>query len=233
MSSSSLKLYRVKSINVWPYEDVQSIILVDPASRANVAADPRAEESFRIYRRHPDQFISLTPMIAYDDSWEGTNGPEISPYQLNPQQPLAYQIEYVLYQSHRASDYAKVRGLVKRIKQQKVDLSALPPQLRPQRMITQADDASHPVESRRLEGTTPPARPTSTFFVMERSGIPYINHHTIPDGIDYELVQAAIVSYDFYDVAPVYRDLLERLRTYCDWYDSLLAVDSEKKEARG
>lgn len=219
MTSPYLKLYRIRHANVWPYECVESVTLVERASPALLTADFKGESTYRFYRRHPNQFVELAPMEDYDDQWEGAGGLEISPYQLIADRPLALQIEYVLYRSWRKADYPKLQELIQRVKQGGVDALDFPDDLRPARAILQGDDESHPWESRRLEGTHPPDRPTSAFIIPEHSGLPYINDHTIPDRIDYEFVQAAVVTYDFYETPPTYDALMKRLDRYCAWFE--------------
>ncbi len=221
MPSDFLKVYRIKSTNVYPYDDVQSVKLVDRAAPALLVADLRAETTYRCYRRHPGQFLTLAAMEPYDESWEGDSGPEVSPYQLLAERPLAYQVEYVLFQSWRAADYEKLESLVQRVKSGVLDTSGLPDALRPGRCQTEADEESDPWQSLRLNGTRPPDHPTSTFLVTERSKFPYINNHTIPEGIDYGFVQASVVNYDFYPTPPRYGELMDRLDTYCDWFESV------------
>jgi len=225
MADEYLKLYRIKECNVWPYEDVASVTLVERNARAILTADFKDGAKYRCYRHHPDQFVELAPMEAYAESWEGADdGREISPYQLLPDRPLALQIEYVLFQSWKASDQIKLQGLIENIKNGTLTPQDFPQDIRPARVIVRADDESHPWQSLRLEGKQPPTGPTSAFFVCEHSeNLPYINHHTIPKGIDYEFVQAAVVQYGLYKTPPKYGELLKTLDKYCSWFEQRLS----------
>jgi hypothetical protein len=223
MADQYLKRYCVKEFNVWPYEGVESVTLVERKARVVLTADFEGDRRYRCYRRHPGQFVSLAPMEAYSESWEGGGCREISPYQLLADRPLAIQIEYVLFQSWKASDYPKLQGLIDNIKNGVLTPLAFPQDLRPARVILGADADSHPWEVRRHEGTQPPDHPTSAFIVIEHSDVPYINEHTVPEGVDYEFVQAAVVNYDFYKTPPTYDDLMKRLDKYCLWFEKLLS----------
>jgi hypothetical protein len=77
-------------------------------------------------------------------------------------------------------------------------MRGFPGDLRPGRAILMGNDESHPWERRRLEGTQPPDHPTSAFVIPGRSDLPYINDQTIPEGIDYQFVQAAVVTPERY-----------------------------------
>ncbi|HEX4053842.1 MAG TPA: hypothetical protein VHX86_06225 [Tepidisphaeraceae bacterium] len=229
MADRYLKLYRIKEINIWPYEDVVSVTPVDRNARATLTVDFAEGTKYRCYRHHPGQFVDLAPMETYDESWEGAdNGREISPYRLFADRPLAMQIEYVLFHSYKASDYSKLHELIENIKKGILTPSTFPKHLRPARVILQGDDESHPWSSLRLDGTTPPDHPTSAFIIAEHSDLPYINNHTIPKCIDHEYVHAAIVNYDFYKTPPTYDELLKRLDKYCDWFQKLLSESARK-----
>jgi hypothetical protein len=75
----------------------------------------------------------------------------------------------------------------------------------------------------RLEGKRPPDHATSALYVRERSDLPWINNHTIPDGIDYDAVRAEVVTYDLYPVPPRLGELMRRLDAYCDWFAGVVA----------
>jgi hypothetical protein len=228
MAGPHLKLYRIKHANVWPYESVSSVTPVEREACAAVPADFHDESTYRCYRRHPDQFVDLAPMEAYDESWEGSVY-EISPYQLIADRPLAFQIEYVVFRSWRAADYVKLQPLIDLIKKGGLEVLGFPADLRPGRAILMGDDESHPWERHRLEGTQPPDHPTSAFIIPERSDLPYINDHTIPEGIDYQFVQAAVVSYDFYEIPPTYDWLMKRLDRYCGWFGAMTGKAEKNK----
>jgi hypothetical protein len=228
MADRYLKLYRIKEINIWPYEDVVSVTPVDRNARATLTVDFADGTKYRVYRRHPNQFIDLAPMETYDESWEGADdGREISPYRLFADRPLAMQIEYVLFHSYKAADYSKLHGLIENIKKGILTPSAFPKDLRPARVILHGDDESHPWDSLRLEGTKPPDHPTSAFIITEHSDIPYINNHTIPECIDYEYVHAAVVKYEFYKTPPTFDELLKRLDKYCEWFEKRLSESAK------
>ena len=50
-------------------------------------------------------------------------------------------------------------------------------------------------------------------------------HGKVPerDDADYQFVQAAVITYDFNEVPPIYDQLMKRLDRYCAWFDALLA----------
>jgi len=233
MADQYLKLYKLKQISVWPYEDVASVSFVERKARAALAFDFAENAKYRCYRRHPDQFVDLAPIEVYDESWEGAdNGREISPYRLFPHRPLTLQIEYVMFQSYRAADYPKLHGLIEQIKRGILTPSTFPTDLRPARVILHGDDESHPWETLRNDGKQPPDHPTSAFIIAEHSDLPFINDHTIPKSIDHEFVHAAVVTYDFYETPPTYDELLNRLDKYCNWFDQRLS-ESAGKPAKG
>jgi len=224
MADPYLKLYKVKSINVWPYEDVVSVTFVERKARAALAVEFADEVKYRCYRRHPDQFIELAPIETYDESWEGADdGREVSPYRLFAHRSLALQIEYVVFQSYKAADYPKLQGLIDQIKKGVLTPTSFPKDLRPSRVILHGDDESHPWDTLHTDCKAPPDRPTSAFIIAEHSDLPYINNHTIPESIDYEFVHAAVVTYDFFETPPTYDELLNRLDKYCDWFDQRLS----------
>jgi hypothetical protein len=165
-------------------------------------------------------------MEQYDESWEEVHRLEISPYQLLVDRPLAMQVDYVLFDSWRAGDFAKNQALADDIKKGKLTPLAFPPELRPQRVVVEGDDESHPWSALHLEGTKPPDHPTSAFYVSERSDCPIINHRTIPDGMDFGFVQVAVVNYGFYEKPPTYDELLTRLDQYCEWFATIRAESS-------
>jgi len=233
MADPYLKLYKVKSISVWPYEDVVSVTFVERKTRAALAVDFTQEAKYRLYRRHPDQFIEMAPIETYDEFWEGADdGREISPYRLFPHRPLALQIEYVLFHSYRAAEYPKLQGLIEQIKNGLLTPTSFPKDLRPARVILHGDDESHPWDTLHTDCKTPSDRPTSAFIIAEHSELPYINNHTIPESIDYEFVHAAVVTYDFYETPPTYDELLNRLDKYCKWFDQRLS-EAAGKPAKG
>jgi hypothetical protein len=229
MADPYLKLYKVKNIHIWPYEDVASVAFVERKARATLAVDFTQAAKYRLYRRHPDQFIELAPIETYDESWEGAdNGREISPYRLFAHRPLALQIEYVLFQSYRAADYPKLQGVIEQIKKGILTPNSFPKDLGPTRVILHGDDESHPWETLHTDGKQPPDHPTSAFFITEQSDLPYINNHTIPESIDHQFVHAAVVTYDFYKTPPTYDELLNRLDKYCKWFDQRLSGKPSK-----
>jgi hypothetical protein len=118
--------------------------------------------------------------------------------------------------------------LIEQIKKGILTPSTFPKDLRPGRVILQGDDESHPWDTLRLEGKTPPDHPTSAFIITEQSDLPYINNHTIPESIDHEFVHAAVVTYDFYETPPSYDELLNRLDKYCKWFDQRLSASVGK-----
>ena len=230
MASPYLKVYRIKHANVWPYESVQSAMLIEKNAPLVLTADIRVEDTYRCYRRHADQYVEVAAMEDYDETWEGAGSREISPYQLIPNRSIALQIEYVVYRSWRDTDYPKLAGLTQRIKKGGVEALGFPADIRPSRAVVQGDNESHPWESLRLDGTHPPKRPTSAFIALERSDLPYINHHTSPEGIDYQFVNASVVTYDFYERPPAYKDLMHRLDKYCAWFEKLQS-DTQKRRS--
>lgn len=218
-SKKFLKLYRVKHINVWPYEDVQSTAVVSAKSPILLTAEMHDDSSIRCYRRHPGQFAELSLVEPYGD-WEGADdGREISPYQVFADRPIALQIDYVVFQSWRGADYAKIEPVIERVKHGGLAALKFPSDLRPDRAVVQGDKDSDPRWAWINEGQLPPEKPRSTFLASERSSIPYINDHTIPKGIDYQCVYAGVMDYRLYDIPPTWDEVMTRLGRYCAWFE--------------
>jgi hypothetical protein len=222
MAHAYIKRFQIREFNHWPYNAVESVMLVDRREPVIVPAGMQGDIHYRCYLRHPDQYLFVASMQPYDPSWEKSEALEVSVYQLKVEQPLAMQIEYVLFESYLASDHAKLRPLLEEIKSGALTPESFPVSLRPDSVMTTAKGAINPWQDRRLDGKQPPDHAVSVFYVTEKSELPYINNHTIPEHLDFDFVQAAVVTYDFYEVPPTYQILMNRLGKYVNWLEDRL-----------
>lgn len=223
MSQTHCKLYQTRSINVYPYQDVISVRPVALDSLVEVDCDLRDHFAYRMYRPGHAQYVSVAPIELLEEQWEWASGPETSPFQLRASNRFAMQIEYVVFDSYRMTDHAVLQPIIDRIRKGSLTLADFPAAIRPERIIMEADDRSHPWDTLRLEGTQPPLQSTSAFYVSTPHELPIINHHTIPDGLDFDFVQAAAVHYVVANRLPIYGELLANLDRYCQWFDKMLA----------
>lgn len=167
--------------------------------------------------------MDLSLVEPYTFGWEGEDGGrEISPYRLIPGGPLRLQFEYVLFRSYRAQDYALVEPVIDLVKGGGLEALRFPPDLRPDRALLVGDAEGDPAWAWHNELRPPPDRPVTTFLISERSDIPFINDHTVPEHVDHQFVYAAVTAYGLFEAPPTYREALETLQRYCVWFDSVL-----------
>jgi hypothetical protein len=69
----------------------------------------------------------------------------------------------------------------------------------------------------------PPSGPATIVFASSVSRLEYINAHTIPQGMDYQLVQASVVDLRTYRHPPTYKALLTNFDRLHRWYQELCA----------
>jgi hypothetical protein len=216
-----LQVFRVITLNRWPYEEIQPACTAELDDRIHIVTNLKRGTKYR-WVPGPAQGIEwgLLSQNINDGINEDKDGNDlVSDDSLLPKD-LWIQITYQLFGSTRRKDdtvIAPFRNRVMTGNYLPLPLASLA--RTPEVAIGSLNDPYH----QWYEMGDPPSGPETIIFASSISHLEYINAHTIPHGVDYEYIQTSVVDLRSYRALPTYEALVENFDHLHRWYQALSA----------
>ncbi len=209
-----LKIYQIEYRNSFPYEQAVAVRIADLDDPITLDTQMDTDRMHRVYSRHPYQHVTwalVEGFDKYDYSAEKLAGKNEDTW---------VQIDYTIFGTHHRPDDKRIGELRQKLQKSGLKAVPFPAAIRPDSLhLDGYEDAFH---SYRLEGDLH-RKPYHLLYVSKLSDIPTINHHTIPEDLDFAWVTVQIATYRRYDTIPSYREILGRLEQYVASFDGLIA----------
>jgi hypothetical protein len=222
--SRKVEVYRVESFYRWPYESLMSRLIAKPTDKIFLDCSLVSGTQYRCQSSNPHQFITWG-LVGHNyldgENFEDENGNALTSENVEPPDDIWIQIEYVLFHSTRRTDDARLDPFRKHMMAEGLESIRLPVELVPEHLVVgpRNDPWSDWYDMR--ERTKSARR---SLCISTITNIPYINVHTIPEGEDYELVQASICDYQQYYKSPTYSQIFNIFDSYYDWFMSVSSL---------
>ena len=219
---NEIEVYEVQTLNRWPYDSVKSVTVALASQPLVLTTDLRGDTKYRCYEPEGTAYVSwaLVPWNFYGDArLPNDDASELSPARLVRPAERWLQIEYVMFHSCSRNDDARLDFARDRHASGELSYNGLTAGLRPDRSELGTFEDPHYAWHNSGRATRAADK---TLFISRRSNLPYINYQTIPDGADYEFVNASVFCYKAYRSTPTYAECLKSLRTYCHWFETYL-----------
>lgn len=222
-----VEVYEIETLHHWPYESVKSVRIARASEPLILASNFGWETKYRCYDPGGTAYVSwvLVPHNFYRDSAvPNDETQELSAARLIRPAERWLQIDYVMFHSSSRSDDARLASAREHQASGELSFRGLPASLRPDTVAVGSFEDPH---NAWYESNKKIEEPSTRLFISQRSKLPYINDHTIPEGADYEFVAALVCRYRPYRTTPTYAECLKNLRVYSGWFEQYLPEASK------
>jgi hypothetical protein len=212
-----ISVFRVVDLDRWPYEGIESTVIGNLDDPIHLITSLRTGTKYRCVPFGSNQAIDwgLLSHNINGGKTEDANGNALISTNVRLPDELWIQVDYKLFHSTRRHDDVFITSFRNNL----MSGQCAPPQLWGKEQAVQIEVGSlNDPWFEWYEMGTPPSGEVTYAFASSVSQLQYINAHTIPEGVDYQLVLASIVDLRAYRQPPTYRELLKNFDLVKEWF---------------
>lgn len=212
-----ISVFQVVNLDRWPYEAIESTVNGNLDDPIHLVTNLQVGTKYRCIPSKPNQSIDwglLSHNINGGKS-EDANGNALISTNVRLPNELWIQVDYNLFHSTRRHDDVSITLFRNNLMSgQCISLQLWGKEQAVQIQVGSLNDPWFEW----YEMGTPPSGEMTYAFASSVSPLQYINAHTIPKGVDYQLVLASIVDFRAYRQPPTYRELLQNFDLLNEWF---------------